>query len=266
MKSGFMGGLYVFPGGTVDNADAGIDAWSPYVDLTPEQIEHQLGDSTLLKEDALGFGIAAIRETLEESGVLMASGVGKTPKDFEDICTCRLQKDLPKSWFKTRIMEEKWTLSLSSLGRWSHLITPKLMKKRYDTRFFIALMPENQTCVPDNMETQDGFWLTPQSALEKNLDKKIPLSPPTVLTLTQMLKFKTFDALEQEFKNRVWGAPIAPRLVPSTKGPVILQPWDPQYESDCTIETPGLSNKVLPPGAWFSRIWCDKGIWKPVSE
>ncbi len=262
--SGFMGGLYVFPGGVVDPEDKGIDTWAPFLDMLPDEMEKKLGGPGFSDEDALSFSIAAIRETLEEAGVLMALAEDKTKADLDHICTFRLNRDLPKSWFKTKIMEEKWTLSLSSLGRWSHWITPALMKKRFDTRFFIAVMPEGQTCIPDDTETKHGIWLTPKEALEQNLELRVPLSPPTVVTLTQLLKFKTLDELLQELQIRSWGDPLAPRLVPSPNGPVIIEPWDPLWDSDGDMDTSGLPDKILAPGAWFSRIWCDKGVWKPV--
>ncbi|CCK82447.1 NUDIX hydrolase [Desulfobacula toluolica] len=263
-KSGFMGGLYVFPGGVVDPEDNGFDSWSPHIDMVPDQIEKQLGGHLFSNEDALGFSVAAIRETLEEAGVFIASVNNKTQKDIEDICKFRLKKGLPKSWFRTKIMDENWTLSFSSLGKWSHWITPELMKKRFDTRFFIAFMPENQICIPDNMETKHGIWVTPKIALEQNLEAQIPLSPPTVVTLTQLLKFKNLYDLKQEIQTRSWGEPVSPRLVQSSNGPVILEPWDTECHTDCKIDTSDFSSKVLLPGSWFSRIWCDKGIWKPV--
>ncbi len=263
-KSGFMGGLYVFPGGVADCEDFGIDCWAPYIDIKQDQIEKQLGGLNFPKEDIIGFSIAAIRETLEEAGVFIAAGFGKTKKDVQDVCTFRLNRNLPKSWFRTKIMKEDWTLSFSSLGRWSHWITPKLMKKRFDTRFFIVFMPEDQICVPDDMETKHGIWLTPEEALEQNLEKRVPLSPPTIVTLTQLLKFNNFNDLKKEIQIRSWGDPIAPRLVPSSNGPVIIEPWDPMYDTDEKIDMLNLSAKVLPPCSGFSRIWCDKDVWKPI--
>jgi 8-oxo-dGTP pyrophosphatase MutT (NUDIX family) len=263
-KAGFMGGLYVFPGGVVDQEDFGVDFWASNIDITPDQIKKQLGGNTLSSENALGFSIAAIRETLEEAGVLIASGKDKTQKDFERISFYRLNADLPEFWFKTRIVRENWILSFSSLGRWSHWVTPELMPKRFDTRFFIVLMPENQTCMPDNMETKHGIWIAPDEALEQNLEGKTPLSPPTVVTLTQLLGFNNLDDIKKEILTHSWGDPITPRLVPSSDGPVILEPWDTIYDSDCDIDTSDFSKKVLSPGSWFSRIWCDNGIWKPV--
>jgi 8-oxo-dGTP pyrophosphatase MutT (NUDIX family) len=263
-QSGFMGGLYVFPGGTVDQQDLGIDDWAPYIDLPLDQIEKKLGGEGLSDEDTLGFCIAAIRETLEEAGVLIALCEDKVQEDIEKICAYRLTKDLPESWFKTRVMNEKWILSFSSLRRWSHWITPKLMKKRFDTRFFIVFMPDNQTCAPDNIETKHGIWLTPQKALEQNLEGKTPLSPPTIVTLTQLLEFNEFDDIKKEIKKRLWGDPIAPRLESSSHGPVIIEPWDPVFDSDCEIDFSNLSKKILSPGEQFSRIWCDNEIWKPI--
>jgi hypothetical protein len=263
-KSGFMGGLYVFPGGAVDPEDSGFDSWAPHIDTSRDQFSIQLGGDTLSDDDALGFSIAAIRETLEEAGVFMASDENKTKKDIDDMCTYRLNQDLPRSWFKTKVMNENWVLSLSSLGRWSHWIAPKLMKKRFDTRFFIVLMPDKQTCVPDNIETKQGVWITPQDALEQNLEARTPLSPPAVVTFTQLLKFHTLNDLKHEIQTRSWGDPIAPRLVPSPDGPVIIEPWDPMRHSEIKINTTDLPKKILPPGSAFSRIWCDRGVWKPV--
>ncbi|MDM8544787.1 NUDIX hydrolase [Desulfococcaceae bacterium HSG9] len=264
-KSSFMGGLYVFPGGVVEQEDFGIESWIPHIDLSRDMIEKQLGGDTLSADDILGFSIAAIRETLEEAGVLIASANGRPTQDSDRIARYRLKKDLPNDWFRVKIAQEHQTLSLSELGRWSHWITPELMKKRFDTRFFIVFMPEGQICVPDNLETENGIWLPPLAALEQNLKTEIPLSPPTLATLTQLLKFNKSNQLKQEIRNRSWGMPIAPRLAPTSNGPVILEPWDPDWDSDKKIDTSDFLNKVLPAGSRFSRIWCDKGIWKPIS-
>ncbi|NOX35386.1 MAG: hypothetical protein GXP56_16925 [Deltaproteobacteria bacterium] len=263
-KAGFMGGLYVFPGGVVDQEDLGVDTWASHIDLTLDQVEVQLGGHAFSVENALGFSIAAIRETLEEAGVFIASGKGKTKKDFKDVSAYRLNNELPKSWFRTKVIQEGWTLSFSSLGRWSHWVTPESMKKRFDTRFFIVIMPEGQTCMPDNMETKHGLWLEPEKALEQNLEGETHLSPPTIVTLTQLLKFNSMEDLKREIQTRPWGKPLSPRLVQSSNGPVIIEPWDPMFDEDILIDTSKLPEKVLSKGSWFSRIWCDKGVWKPV--
>ena len=263
-QSGFMGGLFVFPGGTVDEQDRDIDFWQSHIDLSLAEIENRLCTPHFKIKDAIAFSTAAIRETLEEAGVLIASANDKSNTDFQAMADRRLEKDLDKHWFKNSIHSSNWTLLFSSLGGWSHWITPEKMKKRFDTRFFIVVMPENQTCAPDNLETSQGIWITPINALEKNLTEEVPLSPPAVVTLTHLLKYPTMADLEAEMVSHSWGDPIAPVLYPTDNGPVIVEPWDPQFGSKDKLDFTGLDQKVLPASTPFSRIWCDKGIWKPV--
>ena len=63
--------------------------------------------------------------------------------------------------------------------------------------------------------------------LARNLKGEIPLSPPTVVTLHELLKFSTLGDLEKEIETRPWGQPLLPRLIPLPDGPLILEPWDP---------------------------------------
>ncbi len=116
-KSSFMGGLYVFPGGVAEPDDFGTESWISHIDLSQDQIEQQLGGDAVSTDDILGFSIAAIRETLEEAGILIASANSGSEQDCDQIASYRLKKDLPKGWFRTKIKEENWTLSLSELGR-----------------------------------------------------------------------------------------------------------------------------------------------------
>ena len=266
VKSGFMGGYYVFPGGTLDSEDNDKNTWVPHIDMDLKQIERQLGDDRLTHTDLIGFGIAAIRETLEECGVLLATGKNKSLKDYERIAHQRLEPGLPKTWFKDRILTQSWVLTFSQLYLWSHWITPQQMKTRFDTRFFVAQMPDGQTCLPDDRETQNGLWVKPQAALEQNLEETLALSPPTLATLTQLTKFETFEELMQALPNRTWGEPIAPRVEITPYGPVILEPWDPLFDSNDAVNIKDPSKNVLAPGLWFSRIWRDGTVWKPIGD
>ena len=260
-----MAGYHVFPGGTLDPEDTNVKTWTPYIDLSIDQVQQQLGDENFSNEEALGFGVAAIRETLEECGVLLATGKSRSSQDYERMAFQRLEKGLPKAWFQDRIITENWSLSFSHLYRWSHWITPEQMKTRYDTRFFVARMPPGQACTPDERETHHGLWLTPQSALEQNLDETIALSPPTLTTLTQLTKFETFAALFEKLPDQCWGEALTPHVLTTSDGPVILEPWDPLYGSDAAMNIQSPSKKVLAAGKWFSRIWRDGNIWKPIS-
>ena len=139
------------------------------------------------------------------------------------------------------------------------------MKRHYDTRFFIAVMPIDQTCSPDALETTKGIWMNPHRALEENLNGCALLSPPTLVTLHQLSKFRNREALQEEIAHRPWGSPLRPRVVPLEQGAVIVEPWDPEYhEQHISIEEADLKAKLLLVGEDFSRLWLHDGLWRPV--
>jgi hypothetical protein len=139
------------------------------------------------------------------------------------------------------------------------------MKRRFDTRFLLAAMPVGQICRPDGREAVQGLWISPEEGLAGNLAGKIPLSPPTLVTLHELLKYSCLEDLQIESNRRQWGQTIMPRLVPLAKGAVIVEPWDPMYrEKEILIYPEDLAASVLAVGESFSRIWYDGGLWKPV--
>jgi 8-oxo-dGTP pyrophosphatase MutT (NUDIX family) len=263
-KSGFMAGNYVFPGGTVDEQDRKPQIWLKRVDLDSAEISLRLGGN-LSTAEALAYSVAGIRETLEEAGVFLAFRNNQQEEDLERVCLTRLAADLPADWFTKIAVSEQWTLKLSGLFRWSHWVTPELMKRRFDTRFFIAAMPPEQICRPDSRETTHGIWVSPGKALAGNLSGEIPLSPPGVVTLQEILPYKSMAQLQEEAANRRWGAALIPRLVLQDKEAVIVEPWDPMYgQEKIALNTNDLARVVLPAGQPFSRMWLDNGLWKPI--
>ena len=263
-KSGFMAGNFVFPGGTIDAEDRDVDLFREHSDLTPDEIASRFG-ADMSASRALAYCVAAIRETLEEAGVLMASHEVNPGRKLEEACQLRLSADLAKDWFARIVSDTGWRLALRALSPWSHWITPELMKRRYDTRFFIADMPADQHCRPDSRETVEGIWISPQEGLEGNLNGTVPLSPPTLVTLHELLDYHHLEDLREESRRRNWGQAILPRLVPLAKGAVIVEPWDPQYrEKEIHISLNALPASLLPVGEPFSRIWFDGQLWRPV--
>ena len=263
-KSGFMAGNFVFPGGTIDAEDRDVDLFRKHSDLTPDEIASRFGGN-LTVPGALAYCVAAIRETLEEAGVLLACHEENRDRKLEEACRLRISADLAKDWFARLVSDTGWRLALSALSPWSHWITPQLMKRRFDTRFFIADMPADQHCRPDSRETVPGIWISPQEGLEGNLDGTVPLSPPTLVTLHELLDYQHLDDLRKESGHRNWGQAILPRLVPLAKGAVIVEPWDPQYgEKEIHISLKALPASILPVGEPFSRIWFDGQLWRPV--
>jgi 8-oxo-dGTP pyrophosphatase MutT (NUDIX family) len=264
--SGFMAGNYVFPGGMVDAGDRNFRLWKNCVDLNRDEIARQLGERPS-REDALAFGVAAIRETFEEAGVFLARRQGQSIGDLEQISKLRSDLNLSKNWLKALVLSDRWILAISELYRWSHWITPELMRWRYDTRFFLATMPTDQVCQPDTRETTHGLWISPHEGLAANLSGDIPLSPPTLITLHSLLNYRSLKDLIKEAKIKRWGKPLLPRLIPLQVGAVIVEPWDSMYNQKyIQLNSDELANTVLPVGESFSRIWHNEGIWRPVKS
>lgn len=261
--SRFFPGNYVFPGGVLDPEDWETDLWASHMDMAAENILSRFGGG-LDEMSAIAYAVAVIRETFEEAGIFLAQKKDQTSEDLDGVCSLRESGKLPREWIRERVVSEGWVLALSQLARWSHWITPEAMPRRFDTRFFLAFMPDGQECTPDDRETVQGLWVTPEKGLKGNLEGEISLSPPTLITLHELLEYETFDELRKGTQTRPWGDPRLPIFIKLAKGAVIIEPWDPMYGQDIEIDDDGLKGKVLPVGEPFSRIWLHKGIWRPI--
>ena len=262
-ESKFFPGKYVFPGGAVDSEDTDADFWKNRVDLNPIQMIEKMGGD-LSVEDALGHGVAAIRETFEEAGVLLVEEIGGRKEEIAKMRELRSQESLSNFWLREWVISRGGTLSLSRLIRWSHWVTPEAMKPRFDTRFYVGLMPSGQECSPDAREMTHGVWIRPADALTGNLRGDVPLSPPTLVTLQELLPYGGLDHLERDARGKAWGEPRLPRFIRVEQGAMILEPWDPMMNQEVEIDAARLETQVLPAGHPFSRLWLHNGIWKPV--
>ncbi|AKU90129.1 MBL fold metallo-hydrolase [Vulgatibacter incomptus] len=155
-RVGFGGGYYAFPGGKVDAADA-----STPILACPQGEE--------------GFQVAAIRETFEEAGVLLARGTSRlTP---ERLHALRLEL-LGGASFAALLEREGLVLDARALipaGRW---MTPDIAPVRFDTRFYLAYLPEGQEAVVIPGELSDGGWIRPAEALARWEAGTALLHPP----------------------------------------------------------------------------------------
>lgn len=264
--SGFMAGHYVFPGGILDPEDWQYAIWQQHADLDGQNLVHRLGGGSLSLQQIMAYGVAAIRETLEEAGVFLAKRANRGRPNLTVADHLRRQADPPRNWFFNLAVSQGWTLMLSALSPWSHWITPVRMKRRYDTRFWLADMPDGQHCRPDQRETTHGLWVSPKKGLCSNLSGQIPLSPPTLVTLQQLLAFNSLEDLKAETVQRSWGMPIFPRMIPLDRGAVLIEPWDPAYDRpEIEMDAAGLEKALLPAGEPFSRIWYHEGLYRPIS-
>ena len=99
-----------------------------------------------------------------------------------------------------------------------------------------------------------------------NITGQIPLSPPTMVMLQELLKYPTLEDLKKAALSRLWGTPNSPRLIALDKGAVLIEPWDAEYgQPDIEIDARKLEKALLPAGEPFSRIWYREGLWRPIT-
>jgi 8-oxo-dGTP pyrophosphatase MutT (NUDIX family) len=264
-QSGFMPNMYVFPGGGLEPSDQDEWLWKTHGNLTDGQLDRRLAGHMPVSM-AAAYACAAIRECLEEAGVFLTTTEGRQPGELDRVARLARSAERSPGWFNRVVSAERWRLDFRALHRWSHWITPVGMKRRFDTRFFLASMPPAQKCRPDPRETTDGIWLTPEMALADNLRGRRPLSPPTLVTLHQLWSFEEKDELLRTAATRQWGAAIMPKWVPVEGGTLILEPWDRQYGQSSTAVANGILTSIpLNVGEPFSRLLNHDGVWRPVA-
>ncbi|MDH3625971.1 MAG: hypothetical protein OES69_14925 [Myxococcales bacterium] len=238
-QSGFMGGAHVFPGGKVDVDDAG-SAWKERVDRSSGEMADLLGEADL--DDPLGLWIAGVRETFEEAGVLVANTESRVDLAAE---RRRLDAGVPFSQIAADIGMTIEAMALTPYARW---ITPKMETKRFDTRFFVAVLPEGQRATHDGTETTSATWLKPSDALDQMHAGRIKLAPPTVRTLDWLAAFDTAASAIRDASSRKPPL-VRPRIVTGDAGWFLALPGDPDHPEDNPV-LPGSTRMVLEGGAW----------------
>jgi 8-oxo-dGTP pyrophosphatase MutT (NUDIX family) len=178
----FNSGALVFPGGSVDAGDQEIVKRS---DL------YSGGEG--LSEADRGFRIAAIRETFEESGILLARSKGSgTPVDArragEIADAHRVALNEHKVSFLSILADNGLQLALDTLVPYAHWITPEGMPKRFDTWFFLAAAPPDQLGAHDGRESTDSIWVSPREAVEGGESGRFKLPFPTTRNLIRLAK------------------------------------------------------------------------------
>lgn len=183
----FAGGMYAFPGGSVDPRDADHQVgWSG---PTPAEWAARLGGTDA---EARMLVCAAVRETFEESGVLLAGPSADTVvadvagADWERDRRALVDRELAFSDFLTA---RGLVLRTDLLGLWAHWITPEFEERRYDTRFFLAALPTGQLTRDVSSEADEVRWLAPGEAVARLLRGEIRMLPPTAVTLRELAEY-----------------------------------------------------------------------------
>jgi 8-oxo-dGTP pyrophosphatase MutT (NUDIX family) len=180
----FAPGAYVFPGGSVDERDASREvAWAG-----PDAAE--LGRIlSASPELARALACAAVRETFEESGVLLAgpsAGTVVAETRGDDWEADRLAL-LDRSLSLAELLGRRGLVLRADLLRpWARWITPEAEERRYDTRFFAAMLPSGQRTRAVGGEADKVAWLRPGAALDAARCSELSLLPPTAVTLSEL--------------------------------------------------------------------------------
>jgi len=205
--SKFVPGSYVFPGGCLDHED-----YSPEIEDLCTGVDRIKAQTTLpdmsSPEKALGSWAAAIRETFEEVGLLLAYRSDKTLVSFdsEDVInkfrSYRQKLQTGEISLKTILRNEKLTLAADRLYYFSHWITPELLPLRYDVRFFIAEMPSKQEAIHDGIELMRHVWITPQEILDDYNRQNFNMVVPTLVTIEELSFYKTIQEVIASTVNK----------------------------------------------------------------
>ncbi len=186
--SSVLGGACVFPGGKVDAPDSSAELLAR-LDRTPADLHTRVGEPALTHEQAAGLYVAAAREAFEEAGVLYQQVGNAEVATVDAAARASLQAG---ETFGALLARLGLTLDTDALIPWSRWITPRrpsVMNKRFDTRFFLAAAPQNQTARHDDFETTETLWLTPRAALGDYESGRIDLAPPQIVGIGHLARY-----------------------------------------------------------------------------
>jgi len=235
-RSGFAADAWVFPGGVVDEADGQLPSahWNG-IDLA------QLAPRFNATEAAvLALHVAAVRETFEESGLLLATTADGSALDVDAPEVRQMRNQLADREhpagaveFNAWLAAQNLILDLGALEFWARWITPVWEKRRYDTRFFLARAPRGQIAAFDDVETTGQLWIRPDDALTQAASGELHMIYPTIKNLEELgAACAGPGSVEQAMSlaiQRPTVDPILPHFEVTADGYSVLHPGQPGY-------------------------------------
>lgn len=188
----FMPGHYVFPGGAVDGNDNDRHLLASVMGHDHSSADQLLGVS----EGGLGYLLAAVRECFEESGILLAQDrQHHWLTEDHPAMACREVVATGELSMLDLCRQYDLQLMLDGIAYLDHWITPPGRPRRFDTRFFAATAPLQQSPCHDGQETIDHIWITPQQALDDFQSGRREFAIPTRSVLERLMTFDTVEAV-----------------------------------------------------------------------
>ncbi len=198
----FLGGFYAFPGGRVDPADMTEDAFLRCHGLVPAAAAAVL-DCDIVPP--LAYWVTAIRELLEESGLLLACDADGRPVDATapgaSAAIDRAREGLMAGAPLAEVLaREGWYADVAGMRYLSHFVTPRTSPIRFSARFFLCGVPEGQAPRLFTEETSEGFWIHPGEGYRRFLADEMAMAEPAEYALGYLAQFRSLDDL--------WGAHV----------------------------------------------------------
>lgn len=229
----FASGLFVFPGGGVEAEDGGPQARRVTPRLSPESAQRLLPD-TEGPGHALAHFVAAIRETFEEAGILLARTADGAPAQLPErkLTEGRQACAAGPAAFFAWTARQGLTLAAEDLIYFAHWITPKAAPKRFDARFFLAEAPAGARVLTDQAEIVAFRWARPDEALSACAAGRMAMIEPTFYNLQELQGCASPAQARDVLAGRAVRA-VRPQLatLPDGSSRIVL-PWDPAYVPD----------------------------------
>ncbi len=243
----FMAGAHVFPGGRVDAGDAttGLSGWSEGLVAVPRF--HDLSEA-----EETAYRVAAIRELVEEAGVLIARPANGSEVTPDVIAQVRAAVAGGGS-LAASAHYHGLRLCLDAFVALAHWVTPEVEPRRYDTRFFLTTLPDGQTAEHDAGETTELRWMRPADAVASCERGEMLLPPPTWTTLKQLVRCSSLADVYAWARAKPI-VRVQPNLIRDERQTMLMLPGDPMMPTVPGWEIPEDTRFVLEEG---------RG-WKPV--
>lgn len=224
----FAAGMHVFPGGRIDDVDLQADI--DFVGDLPDPF-HMTAEADL----ARGLIIGAVREVFEETGVLLAvNDSGRSAKVDEAWEQDRKAVLRDPSHLVKVLRKRNLAIDPALMPLWGHWITPEVEERRYDVRFFAAVVPEGHEVQDVSGEADRVLWVRPEQALADYAAGTLAMLPPTATTLEELTHLTSTVDLAQQAAARIV-RPLMPRARIGENGELL---WELTDMRDGTVVWP----------------------------
>jgi 8-oxo-dGTP pyrophosphatase MutT (NUDIX family) len=205
----FAAGMYVFPGGGLMTSDVEVDV--PWVGPGAQEWGRRFRCAPDL---ARGLVVAAVRETFEETGILLAGPDEHTvvsDTGGDDMQAARGALDEGEISFADFLDDHRLVLRADLLGAWANWITPAFEPRRYDARFFVAALPAGQRVGAISRESDQAVWAPLSRVLARVESGEAAMMQPTIAVCREVSQHSAASIVDASHRRTF--ETIAPRLV-----------------------------------------------------